>query len=455
MSATMAVRDLLEWLRGNPAYLAAVSTSYGQVVMGMVIQLALVPWYLAHLDTFRFGVLMMLLSFVNFAAIGIGWISGGMQRLFGEAYAARNEPRFAQIYAVSRWIFVGYALLIGLAAVAASETLSETIFRAVGEQEQGVVGGIVGAAAYLVVLYAFSVDRVALTARGRAAAANLLFILSQAVTASLILPVLWFGGDLLHVMLCFAAGAVVSLLAARLLWLRASMRLSWLVRPDMQHRALLGRLLGRMGFGYLWVGLMTLALQADVLIVGVLAGPEVAAHFVLVWRLAELVVIALWRLPEAFQPFAIHLDVRRDSSRLERSYWVMVVLMMVTGAAAGSGYALFGHHLVSWWVGLNQAPDDRVAYALAGVSIFWLCLARTPVVFGYAVVRLRMLSLLLTGELLVKLVIIWFLLPVYGYYTPLVAINIVHIGGLAVAYQFFGRHLIHAPSSIRSAGQLV
>src|SRR5262249_43489026 len=154
-----------------------------------------------HLDTYRFGVLMMLLSFVNFAAIGIGWMSGGMQRLFAAAYAANAHARFAEIFTASKWIFMGYAAILGAAAVASSALLAPTLFHASANTRNDVIGGIAGAAVYLIALYGFNVDRVALTSRGRQAAANLLFILGQLLSAGLTLPVLWSGGGLFGVLL--------------------------------------------------------------------------------------------------------------------------------------------------------------------------------------------------------------------------------------------------------------
>ena len=54
---------------------------------------------------------MFLMSLVNFAAIGIGWASGGLVRMLGEAWANNDLADFQNIHAMGRVVFVTYAIV--------------------------------------------------------------------------------------------------------------------------------------------------------------------------------------------------------------------------------------------------------------------------------------------------------------------------------------------------------
>lgn len=436
--------DLRGYVRRHPGFLSAVVTGYGQIAASMVVQLLMVPLYLAHLDTYRFGVFMMLLSTVNVAALGIGWMSGGMQRLFGEAYARGDEAGFGIVYAVSKWIFISYGALAAVFILSGFVLLSALGWGAPATYRASVLGGVIGLGIYLIVLYSFNVDRVALTSRGKQAIANIFSISSQLVYVVLGIPILILSGSLFHLMACFGIGASVALVLSRLYWIRLGLRPSWWVGPSSIHWDIGRRLASRMGAGFFWVGMMTLALQSDPLILGLVAGPEVVAQFVLVWRLAEMASLALWRLPDALVPFIIHMEVRGDLAELRSSYHLLWLAMALAGALFGGLYAALGPKIVSFWVGAEKASQDRFSYFLAGSMIFWLCFARAPISFSYALARLRILGCLLTIEASLKVILLILLVPAFGFTAPLLAWSLVHLGGVAWGYQIAGRRILAA-----------
>jgi hypothetical protein len=107
---------------------------------------------------------------------------------------------------------------------------------------------------------------------------------------------------------------------------------------------------------------------------------------------------------------------------------------MAVALIAAIAYGAVGPWLVRMWVG-SAAPDDRIAFVLAGAAVFWLAVARLPSVFAYATVRLRQLLTVSGIELTAKVVVTMSLFSELGYLAPLVAINAIHVLGLAVAYR--------------------
>lgn len=434
---------------GTPGLRGALVTSYAQLFVGAIIQIALVPLYLDHLGRYRFGVLMMMLSFVTLAAIGVTWLSGSSLRLLSEAYATGDEDRFRATFAATRWTLVAYATSVALLVGGILLWATTSVIDLPARYESDIRGAIVVMSLYLIVTYALNADRVALTARGRQAASNLLTILSQAVYGMLAVVVILAGGHLVELATCLVIGMAVAVAASTWHWRRlelASPIWFWLGRERREH---VGALAGRLGAGYFAYGVLALALQSDTLLVGWLAGPEVAATFVIVWRIAEFLVIGIWRYPDVRQPFIMHSDARGEVDLLRASFRRDLRLVGAAGIVAGLGYALSGPLITRLWVG-GAAPQGRDAFLLAGGAVAWLCLARVSAVYAYATVRLGYVTILMAVELVAKLGLILALEGRFGYRAPLIAINVVHVGGVAVAYLFLGRRA--AAGATRAAG---
>jgi O-antigen/teichoic acid export membrane protein len=217
-------------------------------------------------------------------------------------------------------------------------------------------------------------------------------------------------------------------------WLRARPYRGWRLEAA-RFGPLISRLIGPMGGGFLLYGIFLLLLQADVIIVGVLGGAEVAAQFVLVWKIAEVLILLIWKMPEHLIPYLIHLDAGGRRERLAEIYAQADKVLVGCSLIAGVGYAVWGGVLVEFWVGAGHAPDDAWAFALAGGAIFWLGIARLPAVFAYSLVRLRELNFVAGGETIGKLVLVLVSFPWLGYLAPLAALNVMHVAITARAYR--------------------
>jgi O-antigen/teichoic acid export membrane protein len=136
------------------------------------------------------------------------------------------------------------------------------------------------------------------------------------------------------------------------------------------------------------------------------------------------------------------MDVGRDHDNLRRAYRTMLAMMATVGAVGGILYAMFGATLVGWWLGADRVPSDRQPFVWAGAAVAFLCVARIPISFAYALAKLRGLASLLTLELIGKIALFVWLLPHFGFVAPVMAICMVHLCGLALAYQFLGAKVV-------------
>lgn len=119
-------------------------------------------------------------------------------------------------------------------------------------------------------------------------------------------------------------------------------------------------------------------------------------------------------------------------------------------AVAAVGYAAFGPTVVRLWVGAENAPDAPWAFVLAGGAIFWLVSARLPAIFAFSLLRLRPLNIAIATEVAAKIALLLVLFPVAGYYSPLIAVNAAHLGGVAILYRRLVRQVRE-----RTSGRMV
>jgi O-antigen/teichoic acid export membrane protein len=135
----------------------------------------------------------------------------------------------------------------------------------------------------------------------------------------------------------------------------------------------------------------------------------------------------------------IAMDTQGNLDRLSRVYRKALTGTRLLSLMVGIIYALFGHWIVSLWVGKAAVPAAPWAYWLAGAAILWLGSARLPAVVAYARVRMRTLLLVSGSEVAAKLLLLVALFPYVHFVAPVVAINIVHVCGFAYIYDRLGR----------------
>jgi O-antigen/teichoic acid export membrane protein len=428
-------------------YMRALISGYLVMAASILVQIVFVPKYLETFGEYQFGVLMVLLSFVNFAVIGIAWLSSSALRLLGECAGREDEIAFRRAFGLIKTIYVGYGigltLLLGIVAMIFDKVLFS------GGTESDILAArkaLLLTGIYMVVFYAAGIDRLALTARKRQGAANMAQLAGVVSFAAGVSMWLLSGGDMPGVMAFQIVGALVSIFFSRRFLNNELPRLKMHI-PSRRDADLLRRLGGRTGAGFFLHGALVLALLADTALVGWLGGAKAAAEFFLVWKIAEVLVQLIWKLPEALAPYFVQMDVRGEHAAMTRIARLGYVLVGVVSLLAGVLYGLFGSALVAWWVGPDSAPDSPLGYALAGGAIIWLGISRLPVVFASARIALRQLNWASGLELLGKLAITLLLFPSFGYVAVLLGINLVHGLGMSLLYFRLLRRILTVPAN--------
>jgi O-antigen/teichoic acid export membrane protein len=430
MSYFQSVRASLS-KEGN--LLSALGSSYGLMILTMAIQFMLVPLYLHHLGKEMFGVLAMILAAISYGAIGIGWLSGGMARILGEKGAIHDTEGFAAAYALSKLVYVSYAI-IGIAAfwLVAPSVMPNAI------EKTEVYQALIFISIYFLLLYEYNTDRLAFNALCRQTTGNVIEAAGQVVFAAGVAVGFYLGGTLASVIMALIAGVITARILAWIYWNRQNMTLGW-CWPDLLHAGpLWQRISGKMGRHYVVYGVLSLTLQADVLIIGSLAGPETAAAYYLLWRIPEVCILMLGRIPGAYSPYLIQMDARGDRGRIQNDYRRGLSIMLGLSALLGLAYGLMGNWFLHLWVG-NNAPEGVLPYVLAGIALFFVAAIQWPASAAYALVNTGPLVRVTALYLGAKLAVFFLLYGHLNYIAPLVAIIACHAFGIFFLYLKIGK----------------
>src|SRR5271169_6413918 len=171
-------------------YPLSLLSSYLAMAAGIIVQVVLVPVYLRTLGADGFGLLVLMLAMINYATVGVGWLSGGLQRILGEAFGTENDAGFVRAIDVGKIIFLAYGIAAALLGIGLVAFL---------DRSRVPLGAAIGAGFFLVATYESAIERLALTAAARLAAVNLLQFVQVTAYAASVVFVLRAGGGLLGV----------------------------------------------------------------------------------------------------------------------------------------------------------------------------------------------------------------------------------------------------------------
>jgi O-antigen/teichoic acid export membrane protein len=433
---------LLARLRNNSDFAGAVITGYAFVALNLIVQISLVPLYISRLGSQGFGLLMVMFSMVGLIHWAIRWLQGNFMINLVSAREAGNRTRQREL-CFSLWLLMTlYALFAIVVSVPALLWFGGALTEGAGAAVIADWPWIVFAfAVYVIVLLNFTVEIWILMAARRQSVANLLLIAGQLGFLAIVIPYLLQGGGVSGVMLCMAAGNLAAGIAGRFLRARlvsSKGTVTWFGVLFRIRQELLGP--GTLGF-FVYGGQVALSF-ADVMIIGFVFGADTAGSYVLVWKIAEVAILLIWRIGDHLKPELVAMAEQHDRIRLRRVYrdglWMMAGISLVGGLI----YALIGQFIVATWVGTAMTPDSWIAYALAGGAIFWLGLAYLSESYAYVLGRIGRLATIKTIEIIAKLGLMAVLFDSVGTLAPLVAINVIHVLGAAAAYLILGRSIV-------------
>ncbi|MFQ5432817.1 MAG: lipopolysaccharide biosynthesis protein [Nitrospinota bacterium] len=424
-------------------YFAAVGTGHALLGLQAVVQIMLVPAYLGTIGKSAFGILALITAFSATCNISINALQGIMVRNLALNAALEDFVSTKKYFLATRVFLFVYFTLASI--ILASLAYTFHIFHSFNIPSQIDLKIVIAFAALnLLAQGILSAEYYMLSSIRQQALGHLYYIFSVLLFAALVLPWLHSGGNLEGVVAAqFFSTTMAALLAAirrrkRLLRLSAPLALRDVIGTA-------GNFLRRDGRRYLAYGLVLAMLQADVILVGFLGGPDAAAEFTIVWKIAEVILLALWRFSDSLQPEILIMEAHGQYSAIRQTYVRGFPVMVVIALTVGVTYALASPAIVNLWVGRSAVSGPPYVFWAAGAGIFWLGIARHSTVFPFTLARLERLTRIALVELTLRGAIAISLFTTLGYAANLIAINVTHGLGVAWAYMVLTRRVTQVP----------
>lgn len=422
-------------------YFWSVVTGYVLIAFNMIAQVFLMPLYIKYLGIYQYGVFLLIFSFINYAAIGIGFMSGGALRLLSENYSTKNFHAFSCSYMVSKLTYIFYGTLVGIAFVLYTLFIKGTNYFSQDSLESLKI--ICVTFLYIIIKYDFSIEIQLFTGMQQQCLSNIFQILTQLLYLVFVIPYMVFYPSSIYGILFFN---LLGLLLVRVIIelfkkkRKIDVRLK---KHDQSFIPIFKKLFGKMGMGYMIYGLIIITYQADILLMGTINNKaELITQYAMIWKVAEAGIMLLWKIPETMQPYIIKLDAQGEYRTLKKQYSHIYKLTFGLSAAASIGFALFGKIFLKLWMGAAYIPISNVAILLTASAIFFDGIKRTPCIYAYSLVKLKGLNVISGIETFLKVIFIAVLFPKIGILAPILTRNILAVGGFAYCYWNMGKRLI-------------
>ncbi len=430
MSATRGVRSALV---GN----------YAALAIALVSQVLLLPLLLGRVGPTVAGTFVLLWSAVNFAAIGIGWLSSGGVVLMTRAAAEEAEGRLVDIYRQFARIMAGYGLLVWLALGVWSLGIGSLWLQSLSVADASAIRWATqGAGIYVIAMYVHQADLALLTARLQQGRAALFRILLQVLMLGGALAGIATGAGVAGMFAGYAGAAIVTAISAHLSVRAHDLPVVPIVSTDAagSMRGIFGTFAG---YSIVWV----LGQYSDVAIVGALGGPGTTIVYAFLQRLPDAAALLVGRGSESLGPYFTTLAGREDKTELRTLFLTSSRVVWRTSTAAGIGFAVFGSDLVRWWSqGRLPLPSPQY-FAGAGVVIVAAIVNRHTSLLAYYTGHTAEATRLAALELCVRAALVFALFSRAHEQAPMIAALVAQCGILLVAYRRLEARILDVPLS--------
>ena len=278
----------------------------------------------------------------------------------GEREALRD---FVSTYLVGH-LAVGIVALV--AGAAAAPVLASRLL--VPETLRGLI-----APAWLLVVAGWALGLTAglfqslLTGLGEVHLANLANAARTIFNLAVAAGVVWAGGDLVHLLLGFAAASVVASLSLFALVARRHPE----IRPSFARArwSTLRATARPAGYYFLMQVAALVVMGTDNIVIGAFLGVGAVASYAVAFQLWAAALAVLWSGVDALLPFFTRWDARGNVEALRNAYLRATSYAFAGSAVCAVALAGFGRVAIRVWVGPDLPIDERLLWVFAGMLV--------------------------------------------------------------------------------------
>lgn len=341
--------------------------SFIQFGVRIILQAALAPLVLKVAGQETLGAYSILIQVIGYLALlDVGFGVAQSRYLAQASGYDDNGKRFRDVFETGRTYFLFsnafYALLVLVFSFFVGRLFSFS-----SEVENQAHYGLWILAIWSMVRVPFAVYGAALTARQNLAANNIINTVGNVARIVFSLGAVAVGFGLVGLIVSNVVAEVITCVLQR--WhyrkLYPSERYHW----GIPSWPLFGEMI-RYGFGFIFVVIGgRLSFQSDNLVVGLLHGAEKTSIYYITQMPAFLLITFIWVIVDNAGPALNELYARKNTSRLQHSYFCLLKYSTLCGLFLSLGLLIFNRCFISLWVGTKQYAGDVMTVSLAVFTI--------------------------------------------------------------------------------------
>jgi len=417
-------------------YILGLLTNYLGLVLTIAIQVFLMPFLLVHLGRELTGLYYLFMTISNFAAVGVGWLTGSGVYLLASADCANGAADSGEIHWV---VFLGYTVYAGVVmvviwgwGVSAGRWWLAGSAPALVEEGRNACFFL---GLYIWVHYIHQADIALFTALLEQGWGYFYRVVSQSVFVLMVFLIVVGHPRLDLLMLANLIGILIVAV-----WARIHLRLSGRLGPWRWRKPpwdLVRQMFYQKGRDYFIFGLAQFGLiYGDILLVGWVLGPAGVSTYLIVWKIPEVMGLMLGRISEILSPYLTRLAARSGTPSVARIFLCTSRMQHVLAVIAGAAYAVFGADMAAMWVGEGFRPATAWYYWVAGLLLIFQVVNRHDVFLHYAVARLGRIVIVQFAELGLKVLLTLLLFRRFGVVAPLIAGLAIQGAAVTWVYRF-------------------
>ena len=389
-------------------YLKALGSNYIAFVINISIYAITVPLLLHWLGAERYGLWLILLQLTSYLLFAITWIAAPVARAAAACFVNQDEQKTRQLFQTT---FVYYAFC-GLGVVGFTRVFSPfflSFFRVPPQHHPDATVALELLSWYALGSMQLNLLCNLLTGFQRMHIANLLFGIPAALGTIFGIVALSMGLALTGL----AAGHVVAVVFLYSLgWLAVRQIRGVTFGVTHSDSTLLWTLL-RSGSSYLRYSLSYLLLQSDILLVGILLGPTAVTAYGIAYKLMDYLVQLIWKIPDSLFPTIAELDIRAGSTSLRAVHVLSGKLTSTVAFLFAVTLALYGHSILSLWLGAEHIVSP-IVFAAFAVLVVVQALVHSSVAIAYGTNQMGAITRIALVEGGLKVLLAFVLLPQLG-----------------------------------------
>ena len=421
----MKVKNIYNLIKKNISFINLFSKDYFNTIkfhylntfLYLVFQLIQIPIFLKVFDENHFGILLFFVSLINFSSIGIGWMSSGLIKSFGEYGSLGLNEKVEKTFYLSKKFTVYYVLFFILIFLISSYFFDYKNVRFLDFTLSSI---LICLAIFFKLLpnpeiqYLNSIDKQSTP-----------IIIDSYRVFFLILLILIFKDNFKYIFQIILL-IMISIFAQYIFLKSYSPKIKIIKdKSKINFRKDFMDLLGKRSLKYGLLGFLILFLQSDLIILNYLSKPELIKEYIINWKIPEFIFLLFLKIPASFEPSIIKYFAKNEFDKIKNLHKKFFYIYHVLLILAVLIYFFFSETLVRLWLG-NEFKIQSINTLLCCLNLFLITSMRWNLAFLHAIAKLDFLIKFLSLEVILKTTLTILLIDIYDFMSPIISSLICH-----------------------------